>query len=94
MEKRRQRRTELAYPCWLIVGDGPPIRACLKDATAAGARIVIPPNTVLPDRFTLALTANLNVQRLCHVAWSDDNEAGLTFVSADDKITAVRKIVF
>jgi hypothetical protein len=36
----------------------------------------------------------LNVQRLCHVAWSDDNEAGLTFVSADDKITAVRKIVF
>jgi hypothetical protein len=95
MERRRQPRTELAYPCWLIVGDGPPVQACMKDVSTTGARIVTQPNTVLPDRFTLALTANLKVQRLCHVAWSEGNEAGLTFVSADDKSTAAtRKIVF
>jgi hypothetical protein len=40
------------------------------------------------------LSCEVSDQLLCHVAWSGGNEAGLTFISADNKTTAIRKIVF
>jgi hypothetical protein len=57
----------------------------LKDVSKTGARIVTKPETLLPDRLTLALTADRKVQRLCRVAWREGNEAGLNFISADSK---------
>ena len=84
-QKRREPRARLVYPCWIIVGDDPPIPAVMKNVSKTGANIVTKPATVLPDRLTLALTADRKVQRLCRVAWREGNEAGLYFISADDK---------
>jgi hypothetical protein len=66
----------------LDAGDGSASMACeILDISAGGARLrplMCAPDMV-PDRFTLLLSACGNVRRACRVAWRSASEFGVQF---------------
>lgn len=87
-QKRSEPRHAVTYPCWIVIGDEPPIQARMLDASKSGVRIVTKDELTLPDRFTLALTADRKVLRHCRVAWIDGNQVGLSFIKSQDAAKA------
>lgn len=80
-DKRRETRQSIRIPCWLLARQGePPIEGWLRDVSRSGARVVTASaDLALPEQFTLALTADLKVRRVCQLAWSRGNQLGVRF---------------
>ncbi len=68
----------------LDVGDGSASTACeILDISEGGARLrpLMCAPDLLPDRFTLLLSACGRVRRTCRVAWRSKSDLGVQFSS-------------
>jgi len=69
----------------LDLGDGSASMACeVLDISHGGARLrpLMCAPDIVPDRFTLLLSADGKVRRFCRVAWRTDGELGVEFAAA------------
>ena len=83
VEKRKDDRQSLDYPCWLSLGPGqPPIECRLSNVSKSGALLVCDTADVqIADEFALYLTRDGNIGRQCKVVRREKNTVGLHFVS-------------
>jgi hypothetical protein len=80
-EKRRHLRRTINYPAWIDLGDGTPLRECsLCDASQQGSQLTVAEPDQVPDRFTLALSADGSATRQCRVIWRAGKHIGVRFL--------------
>jgi hypothetical protein len=84
-EQRKTVRREARYAVAILHGEGPVKVACtLLDISEAGARLMLPGDTTVPDEFVLLLSANGRARRRCRVAWRGKrDQIGVQFVSSE-----------
>ena len=80
-QKRRGLRRPITYPASIDPGNGAAAIACrLRDVSEGGARLDVADGGSVPDRFTLALSADGAARRHCRVAWRAENQVGVEFL--------------
>jgi hypothetical protein len=69
------------YNAWLATGPDR-MQACLvSDISDSGARIELPDDRSLPDRFMLLLSRNGAARRACQVIWRKASHVGVKFIA-------------
>ncbi len=65
----------------VVDGAGSPLAHCIiLDISATGARLRLTSEPELPKRFTLHLSRDGRVRRLCEIVWREGSDMGLRFV--------------
>jgi hypothetical protein len=79
-EQRRSRRKPIRHIGWIATAEDGVLQRCLiSDVSDTGARIEVESIYDLPDEFTLLLTRDAKMRRVCRVVWRYGVEAGLQF---------------
>jgi hypothetical protein len=79
--ERRSPRTPSRRAASINVGDGSPDRPCVMwDMSDKGAKLATVRPLLLPERFTLVLSATLH--RRCQVMWRSEKFVGVQFIDA------------
>ena len=82
LERRRDRRHEVAFPAWIDRGGLlPPVACQVKDLSISGARIELADNVSLPARFTLWLTREAESGCQCQMQWRQAQAVGVRFLN-------------
>lgn len=76
IEKRKHPRRELGLKA--VVTWPRPVPCTISDVSATGARLTTEFMDLLPDRFDLAL--NADIMRKCQVVWRRKNQVGVKFL--------------
>jgi hypothetical protein len=76
---RRHRRKQISITAAMVWGEGSVPRECnILDISHGGARLYVGQLPV-PENFTLLMSTNGRVRRLCKVSWRRDGEIGVQF---------------
>lgn len=80
---RKQKRQPLRRDASLVLDAArSPVRCVIWDISNSGARLAIANQaTEMPRSFTLLLTKDATVRRICEVVWTDRRFIGVKFVS-------------
>jgi hypothetical protein len=85
-EKRTSVRRDARYSVWIAYGDDRSLVPCtLLDVSQSGARLMLPGNEDVPDKFVLLLSEHGRASRQCRVAWRRKDKVGVEFVIAEVK---------
>lgn len=80
-ELRKTVRRDAHYGVWIAYGSDRILVPCtLNDISDAGARLALPGNGDVPDRFMLLLSERGRAYRRCQVAWRTSEEVGVRFI--------------
>ena len=80
--RRKDDRRAIDHPCWIDAGPGqPPIKGHLCNVSHSGAKLICEGSVELPEKFSLYMTHDGNVGRMCKVVRRAENEIGLHFLS-------------
>jgi hypothetical protein len=79
-DKRRASRKPIRYFGWIATAEAGVMQRCLiSDVSDTGARIDVQSIDRVPDRFTLLLTRNAKMRRVCEVIWRQGTGLGVRF---------------
>ena len=82
VDKRKEDRQPIDYPCWLDLGSEQPAFECrLSNVSKSGA--LLASGTEVPDEFALYLTRDGKIGRQCKVVRRDKNNIGLLFMGRE-----------
>jgi hypothetical protein len=79
-ENRKHPRSPMCHAATIVDSAGSVLAQCvILDVSAGGARLRLTSDCDLPRWFTLHLSRNGKVRRLCETMWRDENVLGLRF---------------
>lgn len=79
MDLRKARR--IHYPAWIDIGGRSALRDCLVyDISESGAKLTVAGEEQVPDNFTLLLSCDGGIRRICQVAWRSGFNIGIKFL--------------
>jgi hypothetical protein len=78
-DRKHKRKAVLMEALLHLPGSSAPRQCRIIDISQGGARLSVDP-TPLPKTFTLLLSANGAVRRVCVLRWRRDREVGVEFV--------------
>jgi hypothetical protein len=82
-EGRKGRRIQANAPAWLEAQQGRLFPCILENIGHEGAQLCVSPDVACPSRFTIRLTADGRVKRVCRVIWQRNTRIGVRFVRTD-----------
>ena len=68
----------------LLRGDQPDLSCTIVDISDSGARLALEDTSVVPDRFTIAMSERGVPRRQCRLVWRGANDVGVSFESDKD----------
>jgi hypothetical protein len=77
-ERRRAPRRRIVRAAEITTPSGDEIMCVLVDISTTGARLRVPPDVIIPDRFRLSVAA-LSLGKACRLRWRRANEVGVEF---------------
>ena len=82
---RKSPRRDIATPGMVYNADGQAFLACMvRNVSASGGNLELSKDIPLPKFFTLALTPDGNVRRLCKPVWQLSTVVGVRFTTKPD----------
>jgi PilZ domain len=84
-EHRRSKRNPKRQAAWIAYGSNNIRLPCMIwDLSESGARLAAPRSKSLPNTFLLVFNRDGTARRGCRVAWRNDAQVGVQFVSPDE----------
>lgn len=78
--RRKSPRRKVNVPAFLYTSDGRPLGECkMRDISAGGARLTLPPASELPDELLLSFSRDGKVRRHCSLVWRNEEDLGVRF---------------
>jgi len=90
-EQRKLARRRVEQSVLIMSVEGTIIGQCtMLDISAGGARLKLAAAVAVPELFTLLLSKiDGKLKRHCVVAWREEKQVGVRFVTADDFVSAI-----
>lgn len=82
---RNRRRLVANAPAWFEVPGGKLLACSLQNIGDDGAQLCVSPDIDYPDRFTIRLTQDGKVKRVCRLVSHDNERMDVLFVGTDGK---------
>ena len=90
-EHRKLARRKVEQPVLIRSAEGAIVGQCtMLDISAGGARLKVDAAAEIPQLFMLMLSKlDGKLKRHCVVAWRDEKQVGVRFVTAEDFVSAI-----
>jgi hypothetical protein len=86
-ERRKSRRHGVIHTAWVRTATDPLPAVCvLWDVSFGGARLSVAQPEALPETITITLKRDEAVGTVCRIAWRNQDQIGIEFVSNADPI--------
>lgn len=82
-DERSGRRIVTNTPAWLEGREGELVCCTLENIGHSGAQLCVSPDMAYPSRFTIRLTRDGKVKRVCRLIWHNHDRMGVRFVRTD-----------